>query len=87
MVIFSKISRDFLINLVTGGAGFVGSHLIDRLMEAGEEVICLDNFFTGRKKNISKWINHPNFELIRHDVTIPISLEVDRIWHVLRTET
>ena len=51
-------------------------------MEAGEEVICLDNFFTGRKKNISKWINHPNFELIRHDVTIPISLEVDRIWHL-----
>lgn len=69
-------------NLVTGGSGFLGSFLIDRLMNAGEKVICLDNFFTGRKKNISKWINHPNFELIIHDVTIPISLEVNRIWHL-----
>ena len=69
-------------NLVTGGCGFLGSNLIDRLMNTGEEVICLDNFFTGREKNISKWINHPKFELIRHDVTIPISLEVDRIWHL-----
>ena len=70
------------IHLVTGGAGFLGSHLIDRLMEAGEEVICLDNFFTGRKINISRWIGHPRFELIRHDVTEPIKLEVDRIWHL-----
>ena len=70
------------INLVTGGAGFLGSHLIDQLMKSGEEVICLDNFFTGRKINIQKWINHPNFELIRHDVTEPINLEVDRIWHL-----
>ncbi len=69
-------------NLVTGGAGFVGSHLIDRLMQAGEEVICLDNFFTGRKQNVAQWHNHPNFELIRHDVTDPIRLEVDRIWHL-----
>ena len=69
-------------NLITGGAGFVGSHLVDRLMEAGEEVICLDNFFTGRKVNISQWIGHPRFELIRHDVTEPIKLEVDRIWHL-----
>ena len=69
-------------NLVTGGSGFLGSYLIDRLMNAGEKVICLDNFFTGREKNISKWINHPDFELIHHDVTIPISLEVDRIWHL-----
>ena len=69
-------------NLITGGAGFLGSHLTDRLMEGGEEVICLDNYFTGRKSNISKWIGHPCFELIRHDVTEPISLEVDRIWHL-----
>lgn len=69
-------------NLITGGAGFLGSHLIDRLMEKGEEVICLDNYFTGRKSNIQQWIGHPKFELIRHDVTEPIKLEVDRIWHL-----
>ena len=69
-------------NLITGGAGFLGSHLVDRLMQAGEEVICLDNYFTGRKANIRDWIEHPNFELIRHDVTEPIKLEVDRIWHL-----
>ena len=69
-------------NLVTGGAGFVGSHLVDRLMEAGEEVICLDNYFTGRKCNIAGWIGHPRFELVRHDVTEPILLEVDRVWHL-----
>ena len=70
------------IHLVTGGAGFLGSHLIDRLMDAGDEVICLDNYFTGRKGNIARWIGHPRFELIRHDVTEPIKLEVDRIWHL-----
>ena len=70
------------IHLVTGGAGFLGSHLIDRLMEGGDEVICLDNYFTGRKANITRWIGHPHFELIRHDVTEPIKLEVDRIWHL-----
>ena len=70
------------INLITGGAGFLGSHLTDRLMEAGEEVICLDNYFTGRKSNLAQWIGHPRFELIRHDVTDPIRLEVDRIWHL-----
>ena len=69
-------------NLVTGGAGFLGSHLVDRLMMADEEVICLDNYFTGRKVNIRRWMSHPNFELIRHDVTEPIKLEVDRIWHL-----
>ena len=69
-------------NLITGGAGFLGSHLVDRLMQTGEEVICLDNYFTGRKDNIRQWIGHPNFELIRHDVTDPIRLEVDRIWHL-----
>lgn len=68
--------------LVTGGAGFIGSHLIDRLMEAGHEVICLDNFFTGHKSNILKWMGNPNFELIRHDITEPIRLEVDQIYHL-----
>ena len=71
-----------IVNLVTGGAGFLGSHLIDRLMGKGEEVICLDNFFTGAKINIFKWINNPNFELIRHDITKPITLEVNKIWHL-----
>ena len=69
-------------NLVTGGAGFLGSHLIDRLLNVSEEVICLDNYFTGRKKNIDKWLGNKNFELIRHDVINPIQLEVDRIWHL-----
>jgi UDP-glucuronate decarboxylase len=68
--------------LVTGGAGFIGSHLIDRLMGSGHEVICLDNFFTGRKQNVLHWLNSPNFELIRHDVTEPIRLEVDQIYHL-----
>ena len=76
------MSSDKMRNLVTGGAGFLGSHLIDRLMEKGEEVICLDNFYTGRKINVRKWINHPNFELIRHDVTEKIFIEVDQIWHL-----
>jgi UDP-glucuronate decarboxylase len=69
-------------HLVTGGAGFIGSHLIDQLMKQGNEVICLDNYFTGRKDNVKHWIGHPNFELIRHDVTDGIKLEVDRIWHL-----
>ncbi|MBD2043002.1 UDP-glucuronic acid decarboxylase family protein [Microcoleus sp. FACHB-672] len=68
--------------LVTGGAGFIGSHLIDRLMADGHEVICLDNFYTGHKRNILKWFNHPYFELIRHDITEPIRLEADQIYHL-----
>jgi UDP-glucuronate decarboxylase len=68
--------------LVTGGAGFIGSHLIDRLMAEKHEVICLDNFYTGTKQNIAHWMNHPNFELIRHDITEPIRLEVDQIYHL-----
>jgi UDP-glucuronate decarboxylase len=68
--------------LVTGGAGFLGSHLIDRLMEQGHDVLCLDNFFTGTKRNIDHWIGHHNFELIRHDITEPIRLECDRIYHL-----
>lgn len=68
--------------LVTGGAGFIGSHLIDRLMAQGHEVLCLDNFYTGTKRNIVQWLNNPNFELIRHDVTEPIRLEVDQVYHL-----
>ena len=69
-------------NLVTGGAGFLGSHLIDKLMKLNQEVVCIDNFFTGRKNNLAQWIDSPNFEIIRHDVTEPILIEVDRIWHL-----
>ena len=68
--------------LVTGGAGFIGSHLIDRLMAQGHEVLCLDNFYTGHKRNIVKWLNHPYFELIRHDITESIRLEVDQVYHL-----
>ncbi|KAB0240834.1 SDR family oxidoreductase [Microcystis aeruginosa EAWAG127a] len=68
--------------LVTGGAGFIGSHLIDRLIEQGHEVICLDNFYTGTRRNIVKWLGNPYFELIRHDITEPIRLEVDQIYHL-----
>lgn len=67
--------------LVTGGAGFIGSHLCERLLAAGHEVVCLDNFFTGTKKNISHLLDSHNFELIRHDITEPILLEVDRIYN------
>ena len=68
--------------LVTGGAGFVGSHLVDKLMQEGHEVIVLDNFFTGQRKNIDHWVHHPRFSLIVHDVTEPIMLEVDEIYHL-----
>ena len=68
--------------LVTGGAGFIGSHLIDRLMARGDEVICLDNYYTGSKRNVFKWLGHPRFELIRHDITEPIRLETDQIYHL-----
>ncbi len=68
--------------LVTGGAGFLGSHLIDRLMKNGDDVICLDNLYTGNKQNILQWFDRPNFEFIRHDITEPIRLEVDQVYHL-----
>nr|CAB3267584.1 UDP-glucuronic acid decarboxylase 1-like [Phallusia mammillata] len=68
--------------LITGGAGFVGSHLVDRLMLMGHEVTVVDNFFTGRKRNIEHWIGHENFELIHHDVVTPLFIEVDQIYHL-----
>jgi len=68
--------------LVTGGAGFLGSHLVDRLIEQGHDVICLDNFFTGAKENIRHLLGHPNFELMRWDVTDPFKVEVDQIYNL-----
>ncbi len=68
--------------LVTGGAGFLGSHLCERLVREGHDVICLDNFFTSQKSNVEHLLGKPNFELIRHDVTQPIWLEVDQIYHL-----
>jgi UDP-glucuronate decarboxylase len=68
--------------LVTGGAGFLGSHLCDRLIASGHDVICLDNFFTGAKDNIRHLIGNPRFELVRHDLILPIYLEVDRIYNL-----
>jgi UDP-glucuronate decarboxylase len=68
--------------LITGGAGFLGSHLCDKLLKAGHEVVCLDNYFTGSKNNIDHLRDHRGFELIRHDVTMPIFLEVDRIYNL-----
>lgn len=68
--------------LVTGGAGFLGSHLCDRLIERGEDVLCVDNFFTGSKQNVAHLMRLPNFELMRHDVTFPLYVEVDRIFNL-----
>ena len=69
-------------NLITGGAGFLGHHLTEKLLSMGEEVICIDNFYTGSKKNVYQWLSNPNYEIIRHDVIEPIYLEVDNIWHL-----
>ena len=68
--------------LVTGGAGFLGSHLCERLVKQGEEVICLDNFFTGRRRNVAHLLDYKNFELMRHDVVDPFKVEVDRIYNL-----
>ena len=68
--------------LVTGGAGFLGSHLCDRLIAAGDEVLCVDNFFTGSRRNIAHLLQHPRFELLRHDVTFPLFVEVDQIYNL-----
>lgn len=89
----NRVSKDFptvkFLNyknrkriLVTGGAGFVGSHLVDRLMLAGHEVTVVDNFFTGRKRNVEHWVGHENFELVHHDIVRPLYLEVDEIYHL-----
>lgn len=68
--------------LVTGGAGFLGSHLCDRLIARGEDVLCVDNFFTGSKRNVAHLVGNPSFELMRHDVTFPLYVEVDRIFNL-----
>ena len=68
--------------LVTGGAGFLGSHLCERLVDGGHDVICLDNFFTSQKSNVAHLLDKPNFELVRHDITLPIFLEVDEIYNL-----
>lgn len=71
-----------MATLVTGGAGFLGSHLCERLLGQGEEVLCMDNFFTGRRKNVARLMANPNFELMRHDVVDPFKVEVDRIYNL-----
>ncbi len=68
--------------LITGGSGFIGSHMCEKLLSAGNKVICVDNFFTGRKENILHLINNPHFEVIRHDITFPLYLEVDEIYNL-----
>ncbi len=68
--------------LVTGGAGFIGSHLCERLIERGDEVLCVDNFYTGRRSNVEALLENRNFELMRHDVTFPLYVEVDRIFNL-----
>ena len=68
--------------LVTGGAGFLGSFLCERLVEAGHEVLCVDNYYTGRRRNLAHLLNRPNFELLRHDITFPLYVEVDQIYNL-----
>lgn len=68
--------------LVTGGAGFVGSHLCDRLLETGAEVLCVDNYYTGSRQNVAQNLSNPRFELLRHDVTMPLYVEVDQIYNL-----
>ncbi len=68
--------------LVTGGAGFIGSHLCERLLDQGHEVLCVDNYFTGRRRNVARLLDNPRFELMRHDVTFPLFVEVDEIYNL-----
>ena len=68
--------------LITGGAGFLGSHLCEKLLEQGNEVICVDNFYSGSKQNIAHLKNHPGFEMIRHDITFPLYIEIDQIYNL-----
>jgi UDP-glucuronate decarboxylase len=68
--------------LVTGGAGFIGSHLCEKLLEGGNEVLCVDNFYTGTRANLAHLLNHPHFEVLRHDITFPLYVEVDRIFNL-----
>ena len=68
--------------MVTGGAGFLGSHLCGRLIAEGHDVLCVDNFFTGRRRNIAHLLNAPNFEFMRHDVTFPLYVEIDEIYNL-----
>ncbi len=82
MQIATKGSFSRRRTLVTGGAGFLGSHLIDRLLDRGDEVLCVDNLFTGRKENLSHLANEPRFEFMRHDVCFPLFVEVDEIWNL-----
>ena len=70
-----------MINLVTVVAGFIGSYLIDNLIQKNEKVICLDNFLTGKVENIKRWYKNPNFKLINHDIINPIELDIKKIWH------
>jgi UDP-glucuronate decarboxylase len=71
-----------MVTLVTGGAGFLGSHLCERLLEQGQDVVCMDNFFTGRRRNVAHLLDNPRFELLRHDVVDPFKVEVDRIFNL-----
>ena len=68
--------------LITGGAGFLGSHLCERLLAGGAVVLCVDNFFTGAQRNIEQLLDHKHFEVIRHDVTFPLYVEVDQIYNL-----
>ena len=68
--------------LITGGAGFLGSHLCDRLIRDGNDILCVDNYFTGTKANIGHLLDHQNFEIMRHDVTFPLYVEVDQIYNL-----
>ncbi len=68
--------------LITGGAGFLGSHLCEELQQNGNDIVCVDNFYTGSKQNVAQLIDYPNFDLIRHDITFPLYLEIDEIYNL-----